>query len=219
MTHFPFKDKIKQNGWCLDLGCGAGRYAEELAMRGMNVFGLDLSFDLLKSAYHGNSAPGSIHYVRGDMRRIPSCGSFDLVISMFTSFGYFEDAENEQIIRDLPGVMQPDGMLVLDVANPVMVRLAVNSAPVTERKIDGLTVIEERFLDENHPRVLKRIEIITNEFKKKYIESVKLFKREEIEDLFVSNGFRFRIPCWGDYDGSKLSCNSPRMIFFGFLNG
>src|SRR5207248_726507 len=72
----------------LDLACGAGRHTRVLRERWWTV-GLDLSMSLLKLARkESDDAP----YVRADMRELPfGDSSFDLVVNLFTSFGYFDD--------------------------------------------------------------------------------------------------------------------------------
>ena len=74
----------------LDLGCGSGRHARCLAARGFRVTGLDLSAGSLARA-RSQSRP-DVRYVEQDMRQPFGTNAFDLVFSLFTSFGYFEDA-------------------------------------------------------------------------------------------------------------------------------
>ena len=83
----------------LDLACGYGRNAVECAKDRLKVFGLDLSPELLSLAQRKGSENGyKIPFVRGDMRDIPFYDRFDAVLSLFTSFGYFEsDVENEDL--------------------------------------------------------------------------------------------------------------------------
>ncbi len=92
----------------LDLACGYGRNSIECAKYKLNVFGLDLSPELLSLAQHKGRENGyHIPVVRADMRDIPFCGPFDAVLSLFTSFGYFDrDVENEKVIHAVAGVLK-----------------------------------------------------------------------------------------------------------------
>ena len=106
----------------LDLACGPGRHAEHLAAHGAAVTGFDLSMPLLSRAKHRSSGVG--RWVRGDMRYLPFCGEvFDLVVNLFTSFGYFtDDSEHLAVIRDVARTLVPGGTLVIDYLNADFVR-------------------------------------------------------------------------------------------------
>ncbi len=79
----------------LDLACGAGRHAIELARRGYQVTGYDLSEDLVRRARaDAKRAKVKVSFVRGDMRELDFRGRFDAVINMFSSFGYFGSVED-----------------------------------------------------------------------------------------------------------------------------
>ncbi|RAU90976.1 bifunctional 2-polyprenyl-6-hydroxyphenol methylase/3-demethylubiquinol 3-O-methyltransferase UbiG, partial [Paenibacillus sp. YN15] len=76
----------------LDLCCGMGRHSVALADEGYRVTGLDLSKVLLAEARKLDNS-GRITWVEGDMRRLPLDGPFDAVVNLFTSFGYFEEEQ------------------------------------------------------------------------------------------------------------------------------
>ena len=88
----------------LDLACGAGRHTRVLRERWWTV-GLDLSLALLRLARRESlEAP----YVRADMRELPFADeSFDLVVNLFTSFGYFEDdSEHVRVLACVGAAMK-----------------------------------------------------------------------------------------------------------------
>src|SRR5438876_8502549 len=83
---------LRQGSRVLDLACGAGRHSIELAKRGLEVVGYDLSEPLLKAARAAaRKASARVTFVHGDMRDLPYHGEFDAVVNLFTSFGYFEE--------------------------------------------------------------------------------------------------------------------------------
>lgn len=101
----------------LDLGCGQGRHATLLAEAGFTLTGLDYSRDLLALAEHAGRGLGrrAPTYRRGDMRRLPSnwSGRFDAVVNLFTSFGFFDRAEDDaSVIAQVARVLRPGGLLV-----------------------------------------------------------------------------------------------------------
>ena len=79
----------------LDLCCGPGRYAVELAHRGYDVVGLDINEQYLALARQLAEREGVLAtFLTGDMREIPFESHFDAIINVHTSFGYF-DSEGE----------------------------------------------------------------------------------------------------------------------------
>lgn len=95
----------------LDVPCGFGRIAAPLHERGHRVTGVDLSADQLRVARERN--PGPV-YVRGDMRTPPP-GPYDVVLNLFSSFGYFADRGDDlAALRAWFDVLRPGGLLVMD---------------------------------------------------------------------------------------------------------
>ena len=87
----------------LDLACGPGRHSAALAKRGLQVTGVDLSSFLLDKARKRAVAERvEVEWVEKDMREFVRPGAFDLVINMFTAFGYFDDKEDDlKVLRNV----------------------------------------------------------------------------------------------------------------------
>ncbi len=99
----------------LDVPCGHGRIANLLAARGMVVAGLEASSLFLERAHRDAASRGvAVHYVRGDMRRLPWRCAFDAVVCWFTSFGYFDDAENMRVLAEFRRTLRPGGRLLIE---------------------------------------------------------------------------------------------------------
>jgi len=209
-------EKLSVEDWCLDVGCGAGRFARLLANKGLNVLAIDLSDSLLKDAQKGNSCNSNPFYVRSDMRYLPTTHKFSLITSLFTSFGYFSsDEEHVVLLNDLKERLCPKGLLVLDLPNDIEVECKVAELAVTERSLDNILVREERHLQLQPKRVIKRIIISNKRDTFKYTESVRLYTNLEINTMLKSAGIKPIESTWGDYSGSPYSHSSPRMIYFG----
>ena len=74
----------------LDLACGPGRHSTALAKKGLQVTAVDLSSFLLeKGRARASAEKVEIEWVREDMRQFARLEAFDLIINMFTAFGYF----------------------------------------------------------------------------------------------------------------------------------
>ncbi|WP_031214311.1 class I SAM-dependent methyltransferase [Mesorhizobium sp. LSJC255A00] len=102
----------------LELGCGYGRIANRLAEKGARVTGLDISPILLKKA-EADAAERrvNVEYVRGDMRSLPWRDRFDAALLWFTTFGYFDDAENERVLHEAACSLRKGGRLLIDHLN------------------------------------------------------------------------------------------------------
>ena len=100
----------------LDLCCGSGRHASELAARGYDVLGVDCSDHALSAAQH--LASPRLRFRRLDMRDISVVSEeFDGVLSLWHSFGYFDDETNAAILGAVRGLLRPKGRLIIDLYN------------------------------------------------------------------------------------------------------
>jgi SAM-dependent methyltransferase len=188
----------------LDLACGAGRHAAAFARCGAMVVGLDLSIPLLLGARRRSPA----RLVRADMRVVPlRAGSFDVVVNLFTSFGYFDgDAEHEAVLAEVARVLRPGGGFVLDYLNAPQVRSTLVARD--ERAVGRRRVVQERRLSEDARYVVKSIRLEGEG--RTFMERVRLYEREEIERMLVAHGLAPR-HVWGDYDGRPHTASSPRL--------
>lgn len=198
----------------LDLACGPGRYLRVLYERGARAVGMDLSPVLLAEALRVfRSLDASPTLVRGDMRTIPFADrSFELTLSMFTSFGYFEDlAAHAALAREMARVTS--AVIVLDVPNPTV--LARTLVPASEREVDGARVVERRWIEDEPRRVVKSMEVFVPDHVdavERYEERVMLFDLDVVESLFAEAGFGVD-DVMGDYDGQGFDPErSPRTL-------
>jgi SAM-dependent methyltransferase len=191
----------------LDLGCGAGRHTKALFERWWTV-GLDLSMALLRVARHESpDAP----YVRADMRDLPFAEeSFDLVVNLFTSFGYFDDdAEHARVLSCVRSALRPGGTLVIDFLNASQVRREL--VPYDERVASGITIEQRRAISADDRFVEKTITL--REKGKEYIERVRLLSASDLETMLMGAGFDV-LKRFGDYSGGRWSGDSERTILF-----
>lgn len=100
----------------LDLACGWGRHALEMARAGFRVTGYDLSETLLARARKRSKAAAvEVDWVRGDARELPWSGQFDAVLSLFSSLGYFlSDEEDLKVLRAAREALRPGGFFFLE---------------------------------------------------------------------------------------------------------
>jgi SAM-dependent methyltransferase len=97
----------------LDIGCGPGRHAHDLARRGMLVHGIDISQRFIDLA--GESAPEGATFERMDARSMPFSAEFDAAICLCQgAFGLMTvEGENEAVLAGIASALRPGGMLAL----------------------------------------------------------------------------------------------------------
>ena len=145
------------------------------------------------------------------MRELPFADeSFDLVVNLFTSFGYFEDdREDARVLACVNTAMKPGGTLVIDFFNASEVRR--NLVPCDERVANGITIEQSRVITPDDRFVEKTIRL--RERGREYVERVRLLSAGDLERMLEAANFDV-VNCFGDYSGSSWSENSPRTILF-----
>lgn len=195
----------------LDLACGLGRHAMEFARRGYEVTGIDLSGALLRSAEEAAREGGlPIRFQCGDMRRLEEQNSYDAVVSLFTSFGYFmEESENRSVVESVARALRAGGWFMLDFFNAQFV--ATHLRPRDETAREGCTIIQERRISGG--RIEKSISISAEGGDRSFRESVRMYTEQELRAMLEHAGLRV-LHAFGGYDASPISPASQRVILF-----
>lgn len=194
----------------LDLACGHGRIANRLAERGARVTGLDTKALFLDRARAQAAAAGlEVDYVEGDMRSLPwPDGSFDRVISWFTSFGYFADDENRRVLREACRVLRPGGKLLIE--NNNLAELLPRWLPVVVVERDGDLAIDRARFDPTAGRSTTERVIVRDGRTRRFTFSVRMFIAIELRDWLLDAGFA-TVDFYGR-EGEPLTARSGRMI-------
>lgn len=197
-----------QEDWhCLDLACGRGRHARYLHQKGMEVTGLDLSKSNIE--YARRYAGPRLHFQLGDMREDYGKNRFHCLLNLFTSFGYFDDIDdNLRACRQMQRALKPGGILLLDFMNVERVRLGL--VELEYRQVDDMTFKIERSIRDE--RVIKGIEFNYNDRYYHYEERVQMLNRKDFEQLFAQSGLQLEA-CYGNYNLDPFSeRDSARLI-------
>ena len=133
----------------LDLGCGFGRHAICMALRGYRVTGLDLSPSMLAIARDlAQSSGAEVEWLHRDMRDLSGLRPFSACICLYTVFGYFDDNANAAVLRGVYQALRPGGLFMLDVSNPLALtrgwparvwRESASGLRLESARYDGLT--------------------------------------------------------------------------------
>jgi len=100
----------------LDVPCGNGRHALELAARGLSVVGVDLAEEFIAEARANSHSRGfcDVEWHLGDMRHLPRQAEFDAAICLGNSFGYLEHEGTLEFLAAVAQALKPDGRFLLE---------------------------------------------------------------------------------------------------------
>lgn len=131
----------------LDAGCGFGRITNMFLNSRFYVTGVDVNGYFLKLAKEGAKNGKNIIYLKEDIFNFNEKLKYDMVISIFTSIGYFKtEKHNNKFIEKLCKLVKNDGTLIIETINPFWVIKNYRNRSV--RKLDNGTVITQvRFFD------------------------------------------------------------------------
>lgn len=195
----------------LDLCCGPGVFTVPLARRGFDVTGVDNSPAMLDRARKLAAEAGvTPTYLRADVLDYAGPGAFDVVLNMFTSFGYFEDPDdNARVLRTMRASLAPGGTLVLDVAGKELLARKVVPPKVVQRG-DDLLVQTDTVLDDwarlRSDWVLVRGDRVTR-------ASLVWFVYSAVELRRMAQGAGFAdVEIFGGFDGRPYDQNAERLI-------
>src|SRR5262245_12516490 len=99
----------------LDVPCGNGRLALDLAGRGYRMTGIDLAAEYIEGAKRQSAEKGlAVDWRQGDMRHLPFSAEFDAAYCFGNSFAYFDDAGNASFLESVARSLKPGGRFILD---------------------------------------------------------------------------------------------------------
>lgn len=196
----------------VDLGCGRGRHAIPISLRGYRVTGVDLSEKMLVLANERAQRVGaSVEWVREDMRKFVRRGAFDACLSLFTSFGYFNEEENEKVIGNVSESLKEGGALLLDLRN-AQKGLAGEEDMETEVNVSsGRLRLRVRF-DRDSRRARAEHELTRQDgIRISSAFDVRIYSEEELTGMLCRAGMRVAAVL-GSLDGAPFTPGAERMV-------
>jgi SAM-dependent methyltransferase len=197
----------------LDLACGTGRHAVELAVRGYQVVGFDLSLAMLaRASDEAQDRKQKLNFVQGDMREMTFEETFDGVYSWNTSFGYFDEEKNGAVIARVHKALKKGGQFLLDVVNRDYI---VKQAPsLAWFEGDGCICMDEMTIDFITSRMKVKRTLMMDDGRTKEIEySIRTYSLHELGKMLHDNGFRVaEVSGRTGTPGVFFGCESPRTL-------
>jgi len=182
--------QLREGAAVLDVPCGNGRLAMELARRGFRPTGVDLASEFIAEAKmksHENKLDS--HWVEGDMRTLPWKGEFDGAFCFGNSFGYLPDAANADFLRAVAQTLKPGGRFVLDAPAIAECILPVFQ-PQRSMEIAGITVAIAHRYDHEQARMFNDFTFTRNGIVDRRPSSQRIYTYREVTQLLQKAGLR-----------------------------
>lgn len=196
----------------LDLCCGPGLLSLPLAESGLSVTGVDKSPFLLDKARERTAAGNiDIEWVQEDMRTFLRSESFDLVVNMFTSFGYFDDKNDDMtVLANIYSSLKPAGTCLIDLmGKEILARIYQRT--LSEVADDGAKLFQIHEVFDNWTRVRSEWILVKGETARTFRFHHTLYSAQELTDRLAQVGFE-NIEVYGDLDANPYDRNAKRLI-------
>lgn len=191
----------------LDLGCGSGRIAIKLAERGYKVTGLDwnkIAINLAKE----NDKMSLVEFLHEDYHQLNYKYKFNCVLSWYTSFGYFSDSENNELLNKVFSALKSDGLFILDHPNRDRILKTFQKHIVEEYNDD--IMIDERFFNPLNGFLHQKRTFIIHGNIRKLQYKIRLYTPSELVAILTLIGFRE--VAIKDENNDDFSLESKRMV-------
>lgn len=195
----------------LDICCGPGRHSLELARRGYCVTGVDRTREFLDTArdraQQGNL---TVELLECDAREFSRPESFDLAINLYTSFGYFEDQdEDRRMAGNILEALKPGGRLVMEMMGKEI--LARIFTPRNWEEIDDVILLQERTLSDSWRWIEDRWILLRGQERHEYRFGHRLYSADELCSLLAEVGFA-ETTVYGSLAGAPYDHEAMRLV-------
>ena len=196
----------------LDLCCGPGRHSVLLAKRGFRVTGVDRTPFLLNKAKQRAGAENvQVEWVLQDMRDFARPNSFDLVLNLFTSFGYFDDkSEDMKVLRNIFESLRSGGTFLIDVIGKEYLA-RVLQATVSADGPDGSVLVQRHEIFDDWSRIRNEWILVKGDRARTFRFHHTIYSAQELKDRLYDAGFA-NVKIYGDLDGNEYGSECKRLI-------
>lgn len=201
----------------LDLCCGPGRHSVELAKKGYKVTGVDRSPYLLDRARtYAEREDVSVQWIEEDMREFICEECFDMVINLFTSFGYFESKnDDKRVIHNIYKNLKPGGKFVIELTGKEILARLFQETSSARFEEEGITFFERHKIIDGWSRICNEWIIMRDDGSvTKFELEHTIYSGQELKYLMEDAGFK-HVQVYGSLDGDDYDQRSMRLILIG----
>jgi len=200
------KFKMPAGAKALDIACGKGRHSQTLAGYGLDVTGIDLSHNSIAFAKQFENP--HLRFEVWDMRQVYKANTFDYVLNLFSSFGYFEDDEQDlQAIKAFAANLKPGGTLVLDYFNTECTIKLLKTREIVQRG-DIQFHLQKKI---EHGFIKKKIDFLVDGENHSYTEELKIINLYRFKEMLVEAGLELKA-MYGDYELNPFNPGSSMRL-------
>ena len=196
----------------LDSCCGVGRHVVEFAKLGHKVTGIDRTRSYIEAARELVNAEGlDVELLTGDVRSFIRPEEFQLAVNMFTSFGFFENLNEERIyIDNIYKSLSKGGSFVIDVNGKELLARDFTESEAWEK--DGFLIFTEYSIEDSWNTLKNRWMIIDQDGERfEYVFSHRIYSANELSSLLIESGFE-SVEVFGGFDGKPYNDKAERLI-------
>ncbi len=205
-----------QEGRVLDLCCGPGRHTIVMAQKGCRVTALDRTeFLLEKGRERARKSGVEVEWVQEDMRDFVRSESYDLVLNMFTSFGYFEKKEDDMnVLRNIYTSLKPGGVCFFEMMGKEV--LAKIFHPTTSVRLpNGHLVVQRHEIFDEWSRIRNEWIVIKDGHASTFNFYHTIYSGQEFKERLLQVGFD-KVKLYGNLDGDDYDIHASRLIAVGW---
>lgn len=194
----------------LDLACGHGRHSNKLSELGYKLTGIDFNKEFLKIAeQQAKKNKLKVQYIEKDMRNFDEVQKYDIVLLLFTAFGYFSDQQNIQVLKNISKSLKPGGLFCFDTFNRDNFLKNFREDSVVEK--DKNLMIDRCSFDCISGRYTNKRIIIRDGKRKDKEFSIRLYNYNEIQSILAEAGLRTK-KVFGTWKSGTFNSDSVRII-------
>jgi len=196
----------------LDLCCGPGRWAIPLAQKGFRVTGVDRTRYLLTVAKaRAKAARVSIEWVRADMRDFVRPDSFDLVLSLLTSLGYFDKKDEDRLVlRNSYTNLKAGGVLLIDLAGKEQIA-RVYQPTSSDTLPNGSLLVQRHRIADAWSRIHNEWILVRKGRTRSFKFHHTIYSAQELSERLAEAGFE-SVRVYGSLKGDEYGPDAQRLI-------
>jgi SAM-dependent methyltransferase len=198
----------------LDLCCGTGRHSLALSERGFDVVGVDRTRGYVDKARSEADRRGlEVTFAVGDMREYCAPHSFDIVLNLFGSFGYFKDPHDDRmVVENMYASLRSGGQFLIETAGKEILARDFQEKEWAEE--GDLLILSEKKVSQDWSRIETRFVVIQGTERTEYRVSVRSYSAVELSTLLAASGFP-QVRVYGGLDGTEYDQAAQRLVVVG----
>jgi len=211
----------KGDGTCgsfllLDLGCGTGDFAIEMAKRGYDVLGLDQSFDMLAIAREKDGAQ-NVQFIQQDMTRMELFGTVDIIVCFLDTINHIPDETKlGRLFGRCKNYLNPGGLFLFDMATPYYFKEVLGDQVFYDIK-DPYALIWQNSVDDRMSRSRADLTFFIKQEDESYLRGEecireRIYTADAICSLLAQSGLTVK-KMYGGLTFQKPAGTSERIVF------